>query len=119
MEDLKSRLHWLMALRVVVVTLLLGLSIAFQIAKGELILTFYALIVFTYAITIPYALALKRLESREALTRFAWVQLGVDLLLVTFLVAKTGVVESPFSVLYLLTVTLASLILRRRGGLVT
>lgn len=119
MDDLKRKLHWLMALRVVVVTLLLGLSLAFQLAKGELVLTFYALIVFTYAITIAYALALRYLARPAALVQFAYGQLGMDLLLETFLVVRTSGVESPFSVLYVVTVALASLILRRRGGLLT
>ncbi|HEV8540492.1 MAG TPA: ATP-binding protein [Nitrospiraceae bacterium] len=119
MNELRSKLHWLMGLRVVVVTLLLGLSLAFQIAKGELVLTFSALIVFTYAITIGYALTLRYLASFEALTQFASFQIGVDLLLETFLVARTGAIESPFSILFVVTVTLASLILSRRGGLVT
>jgi two-component system sensor histidine kinase PilS (NtrC family) len=118
MEELRRKLHWLMGIRVVVVSLLLGLSLAFQIAKGEQVLTFSALIVFTYAITIAYALTLRYLASLEALAHFASVQLGIDLLLETFLVARTGGIESPFSVLFVVTVTLASLILRRRGGLV-
>ncbi len=118
MDDVKKKLHWLMGLRVVVVTLLLGLSLAFQLAKGQLVLTFYGLIVLTYAITIGYALALRFLKSPRSLTVFASVQLGVDLLLETFLVARTGGIESPFSVLYVVTVTLASLILRRRSGLI-
>jgi len=119
MDDLRVKLHWLMGVRVVAVTLLLGLSIAFQVARGELVLTFYALIVFTYAITIGYAVTIRYLTDVLALTRFAYLQVGVDLLLETFLVAITGAVESPFSVLYVITVTLASLIMRRRGGLVT
>lgn len=119
MNDLKRKLHWLMALRVVVVTLLLGLSLAFQVAKGELVFTFYALIVSTYAITIAYAVTLRYLAQPTALARFASGQLGVDLMLETFLVTKTGGVVSPFSVLYVVTVALASLILRRRGGLLT
>lgn len=109
----------MMGLRVVVVTLLLGLSIAFQVGRSEHVFFFYALIVFTYAITIAYAVTLRHLISPEALTRFAYLQLAGDLLLETLLVARTGAVESPFSVLYVITVTLASLILRRRGGLVT
>ena len=40
MDELKTRLHWLMGLRVVVVTLLLGLSLAFHVTKGERVLTF-------------------------------------------------------------------------------
>lgn len=103
----------------VAVTLLLGLSIAFQVARGELVLTFYALIVFTYAITIAYAVTIRYLTDDLALTRFAYLQVGVDLLLESFLVATTGAIESPFAVLYVITVTLASLIMRRRGGLIT
>lgn len=118
MEDLRGKLHWLMGLRVVVVTLLLGLSLAFQIAKGELVFTFYALIVLTYAITIAYALTLRYLTDPNTLRPFASFQLGMDLLLETFLIASTGGVESPFSSLYVITVALSSLILRRRGGLI-
>ena len=119
MADLRVKLHWLMGVRVVAVTLLLGLSIAFQVARGELVLTFYALIVFTYAITIAYAVTIRYLTDDLALTRFAYLQVGVDLLLESFLVATTGAIESPFAVLYVITVTLASLIMRRRGGLIT
>ncbi|MBM4124859.1 MAG: PAS domain S-box protein [Nitrospira sp.] len=119
MDDLKHKLHWLMSLRVAVVTLLLGLSLAFQIAKGELVVFFYALIVLTYAITIAYALVLRSLTSPLALIRCASVQIGADLLLETALVGETGGVESPFSVFYVVTVALASLIVRRRGGLAT
>ena len=50
--ELKSRLHWLIGLRVVVVTLVLGLSLAFQATRGELAVTFSVLIGVTYFITI-------------------------------------------------------------------
>jgi two-component system sensor histidine kinase PilS (NtrC family) len=119
MDEIKVRLKWLMAFRVVVVTLLLGLSIAFQVAKNELVFSYYALIVFTYAITIAYAFALRQLTTLEALRQFAYVQIGVDLLLETFLVAWTEGVSSPFTGLYVVTVSFASLILQRRGGLLT
>ena len=119
MGDLRTRLYWLMGLRVVVVTLLLGLSIAFQAAGGELVQTFYALIAGVYALTIAYAVINRYLTTFEALTRFAYVQIGIDLLLETLLVAMTGAIESPFSVLYVMTVSLASLIPRRRMGLAT
>ena len=45
MDELRTRLHWLMGLRVVVVTLLLGLSLAFQATRGERAPTFYGLII--------------------------------------------------------------------------
>ncbi len=119
MGNLRTRLYWLMGLRVVVVTLLLGLSIAIHTTKGELVNFFYALIAATYAITIVYAAIDRYLESRWALTMFAHVQIGIDLLLETVLVAMTGAVESPFSVLYVITVCLACLVPRRRIGLAT
>ena len=119
MGDIKARIHWLMGWRVVVVTILLGLSLTFQVTKGERVETFYALIVFTYAITILYALVLRRLMSPDALVQFAWAQITVDFLLETVLIARTGGIESPFAVLYVITVTVASLVPRRRVGLQT
>ncbi len=119
MNEIRARLKWLMAFRVVVVTLLLGLSIAFQIAKNELVFAYYALIVFTYAITIGYAFALRQLSTPLAVQQFAYVQIGVDLLLETFLVARTEGISSPFTTLYVITVSFASFILQRRGGLLT
>ncbi len=119
MDELKTRLNWLMGLRVIVVTLLLGLSLAFQVTRGEVVPTFYALIIFTYVITITYAFLLRTLASQPALTLFTWAQVGMDFALETILVARTGGIESPFAVLYVITVTVASLVPRRRVGLVT
>ncbi len=119
MPELKTRLHWLMGLRVVVVTLMLGLSLAFQSTRGELASTFTALIVFTYTITIVYALVLRTLSTAIAYTVFTWVQVAVDVVLETVLIVRTGGVESPFAVLYVITVTVASLVPHRRVGIVT
>lgn len=119
MDALKTRIQWLVGLRALVVSLLLGLSLTFQVTRGEQVETFYSLIVFTYVITIVYALTLRYLAAPEALVRFAWVQIGIDFLLETVLIARTGGIESPFIVLYVISVTLASLVPRRRVGLLT
>lgn len=119
MDDIKARIYWLMGWRVVIVTLLLGLSLAFQVTKGEPVETFYALIVFTYAVTIIYALAIRKLSNPEMLVQFAWAQIVIDFLLETILIARTGGIESPFAVLYVISVTVASLVPRRRVGLLT
>jgi two-component system sensor histidine kinase PilS (NtrC family) len=108
-----------MGFRVAVVTLLLGLALAFQTGRGEPVHTFYTLIVLTYAITIAYVIILRFLDDPRLLMPMAYVQVGVDLLLETFLVARTGGIDSPFAVFYMVTVMLASLILRRGGGLTT
>ena len=119
MGDIKARIYWLMGVRLVVVTLLLGLSIAFHVPKGEQVQVFYALIIATYIVTIPYVVLLRKLASPETLARFVWGQIAVDFVLETVLIARTGGVESPFAVLYVVSVTVASLVPRRRVGLLT
>ncbi len=119
MPELKARLQWLMALRVAVVTLMLGLSLAFQATRGELAMTFSSVIIATYLLTLVYVPLLRYLKSPGALTAFTWMQVAMDFLLETILVARTGGIESPFAVLYVITVTVASLVPRRRVGLVT
>ena len=117
MNDMRTRLHWIMGLRVALVTLMLGLSLAFQVAKGGRVETFYALILVTYILTIPSAMLLRVCATPAALMIFFWVQVGIDFFLETVLVARTGGIESPFAVLYVMTVAVASLVPRRRVGL--
>ncbi|MEK7237737.1 MAG: ATP-binding protein [Nitrospirota bacterium] len=117
MNELRTRLYWLMGFRLALVTLMLGLSLAFQVAKGGRVETFYTLIIVTYVLTIPSALLLHTLTTPVAFTIFFWVQVGIDFLLETVLVVRTGGGESPFAVLYVMTVAVASLVPRRRVGL--
>ncbi|MCS6897321.1 MAG: ATP-binding protein [Nitrospira sp.] len=108
-----------MGLRLVVVTLLLGLSLTFHVTRGEPAQTFYALIIVTYVATIGYVVVLRALTNPEAMARLAWAQIVVDLLLETLLIARTGGIESPFAVLYVMSVAVASLVPRRHAGLFT
>jgi len=117
MDELRARLRWLMAFRVAIVTLMLGLSLVFQATTGAQVDTYYALIILTYAVTIPSALVLPSLSAPASLTAFFWSQVGIDFLLETVLVVRTGGVDSPFAVLYVMTVTVASLVPRKRVGL--
>ncbi len=115
MDALRSKLKWLMGIRVAVVTLTLGVLIYFQIGKStESIPAYYSLIVATYLLTILYGVMIKRTER---LVLFAYIQIGVDILFETVLVALTGGVESPFSLLYILSITAASALLSQKGGL--
>ena len=115
MEALRDKLKWLMGIRVAVVTLTLGVLIYFQIGKStQAIPAYYGLIVATYLLTILYSILIKRIER---LVPFAYFQVGVDILFETALVALTGGVESPFSLLYIMSITAASALLSRPGGL--
>ncbi|MFO0774602.1 MAG: ATP-binding protein [Nitrospiraceae bacterium] len=114
METLKERLYWLMGLRVVVVTLLLGLSLGLQMARGERVDTYSNWIAIAYAITVPYVWVLSRMHQDRWLSALAYSQVALDLTLETLLVAKSGGIESPFVVLYIISVSLASLVPGRR-----
>ena len=119
MNNLRTRLYWIMGLRVAFVTLMLGLSLAFQVGKVGRVETFYTLIIVTYILTIPSVILLRTLTSQTALAILFGAQVGIDFLLETVLVIRTGGIESPFAVLYIMTVAVASLVPRRRVGLLT
>lgn len=56
------------------------------------------------------------LQIFQNLPFFAYLQISVDILLITFLVHLTGGIDSGFSLLYHLTIISGSIILYRRGG---
>lgn len=109
-----------MFLRVLFVTLLLGVSVFLQVretrtAFGDIQTTHYLLIAAIYCITVLYIFLLKRLAN---LIRLAYLQLLVDTVLVTAIIYVTGGIESIFSFLYILTIINASIILYRKGGMI-
>ncbi len=113
---MRAKLKWLMALRVVIVTVLLGASIVLQVGYGHIGKTttsFSYLIASTYCLTIVYSLLLNRLKRIALL---AYVQICLDLVFETVLVYLTGGIESPFSPFYMITAIAASIILGRKGG---
>jgi two-component system sensor histidine kinase PilS (NtrC family) len=119
--ELSGRLQKLMFLRVIFVSLLLGATIVIQVreAKTEFgtIQTYhYLLIASIYFLTFVYAVLLKRLHN---LVAFAYGQLVMDTVVVTAIIYTTGGIESIFSFLYLLTIINGSIILYRKGGMIT
>jgi two-component system sensor histidine kinase PilS (NtrC family) len=116
-EDLRGRLAWLIGVRAVVSTLLLGGAIVAQItAPGSFpVDPFFFLIAVTYALTIFFAATLRYAE------RFDWLvdlQLAADALIVSAFIYFTGGVTSYFSSLYVLPIIAASTVRFRRGGLI-
>src|SRR3569832_2189325 len=111
-----GRMKWLIVLRVVLVTALLGLPLLLQLNYFKntwSIVTFYFLIGSTYFLTILYVIFLPKAKR---LLVFTALQLGLDLLFETALIAVTGGIESPFSFLYILTIVSASNFFYRKGG---
>jgi len=66
-----------------------------------------------YLLTALYHYLLRRFRDPLIL---AYLQISIDILLITFLVHITGGIDSSFSVLYHLAIVAASIILYRRGG---
>ncbi|MBI3811175.1 MAG: PAS domain-containing protein [Nitrospirae bacterium] len=118
-EEMRAKLKWLMALRVVIVTGLLGASIVLQVGYGHIgrtTVSFSYLIASTYCLTIVYSLLLNRPKQVRL---FAYSQIFIDLVFETVLVYLTGGIESPFSPFYMITSIAASVILGRKGGSLT
>src|SRR5206468_605567 len=114
--NLRHKVGWLIAIRAVISTLLLGTATFAQItAPGSFqVDPFFFLIGLTYALTISYAAALRFVD------RYRWLvdlQLGGDALIVSAFIYFTGGVTSYFTSLYVLPIIAASTIQFRRGGL--
>jgi two-component system sensor histidine kinase PilS (NtrC family) len=119
--DISKRLQSLMLIRVILISLFLGVSFFAQIGETEpcfgRIKTFhYLLIVSLYALTVLYVIAFKYVKN---LVWFAYFQIIGDTFFVTVIIYATGGIDSVFSFLYLLTIIGGSIILYRKGGFIT
>lgn len=119
-QYLSKRLQWLMFLRVIFTTVLLGSTIIVQFKGRESLiapplLVLYGLIGTIYILTFVYILVFKRF--RPALS-FAYLQIGLDTAFVTLLIYVTGGIASVFSFLYLVVIVYASMLLYKKGSFV-
>jgi two-component system, NtrC family, sensor histidine kinase PilS len=114
--DLRRTVAWLIAIRAIIGTILLGSAIVMQItAPGSFpVDPFFFLIGLTYVLTITFALTLKFVDRHRWLLD---MQLAGDALIVSAFIYFTGGINSYFSSLYVLPVIAASTIQFRRGGL--
>jgi two-component system sensor histidine kinase PilS (NtrC family) len=114
--DLRRKLGWLIAIRAMVSTVLLGGATAFQVtAPGSFpVDPFFFLIALTYALTIGYAVTLRFVRHHRWLID---LQLVCDALIVSAFISLTGGITSVFSSLYVLPIVAGSSVGFRRGGL--
>ncbi|HKJ87142.1 MAG TPA: hypothetical protein VKA48_01295, partial [Gammaproteobacteria bacterium] len=123
-QALKGKLLVMMVLRVVLAFAFLGVTTWFQVraytapfegaaATPPSYWALYAVVAAIGGLTIVYALVLGRVRNHR---RFAYLQVGVDVALITLIVFVTGGAESYLSTLYLLAVIGSSIVLSRRGG---
>jgi two-component system sensor histidine kinase PilS (NtrC family) len=120
-ENYKKPLRLLIIFRVIITSLFLGLAIfitiespGFPISENVLYLLCF-IIALTYMFSIVYSLMLKFLDN----LRFnIYLQLTVDVILITLLVYLTGSVRSNYSVIYTLVIIYSVIYLGRKGGFI-
>ncbi len=117
---LRGQLLWMLLLRIILYTMLLGISVFLQNDRQEIILPPYSLlfsfIICVYLITIGSAIFL--LTIKKGLHHFGNIQNQLDILFVTILIYGTGSSHSTFSPLYFFPIIAGGLILPRKGGLI-
>jgi two-component system, NtrC family, sensor histidine kinase PilS len=142
MAALGKQLQWLIAIRLVVVTSVVLPYFLVQLAPGEPIETgapsvvetgaqppapasdvearpalgnrlLYLLAGLTYLASLTYIVLLRALSGRHAVQ--AHIQFFGDLVLVTVLVYFFGGIASPFSILYLVVIAVATTLLKQRS----
>ena len=117
--DLNHKLEWVMFLRVIFTSLLLGSTMILQFSEKPFPLTgpfiiFYGLIITIFLLSFCYALIFKHIKRKLA---FAYIQIGIDTITVTIIIYVTGSFASIFSFLYLVVIIYSSMLLYRRGSM--
>jgi two-component system sensor histidine kinase PilS (NtrC family) len=119
-KDFYHKLKWLMFFRLLFATLLLGSSIVLQMGENypvihQPLLLLYGLIAAIFFLSFWYAVLLYR--TRHAVW-FAYIQIGLDTVLVSLIIFLTGSYSSLFSFLYLVVIIYTSMILFRQGSMI-
>jgi two-component system sensor histidine kinase PilS (NtrC family) len=115
-SDVREQVGWLIAIRAMLGTLLLGGATVAQITAPDsfAVSPFYWLIAATYGLTIVYAGTLRYVHEHRWMVD---VQLACDAIIVSAFIFLTGGITSFFASLYALPIIGASVIQFRRGGL--
>jgi two-component system sensor histidine kinase PilS (NtrC family) len=119
-EDLYDRLKWLMFVRVLFTTLLLGSTIVLQLNRNPSLLArpliaLYGLIAAIFFLSFIYFVMLPRIKNQ---TLFVYAQIGIDTIVVSMIIFLTGSFSSIFSFLYLVVIIYASMFLFTTGGII-
>lgn len=115
--DFKSKMKWLLSVRLLFSSLLLGSTIILQRSENSSsfapqLLFLYGVIITIFLLSFVYAVVLKHIK-RHAL--FAFLQISADTFIVSVIIFVTGGFLSVFSFLYLVVIIYSSMLLPRRA----
>ena len=115
-STLRRKLLWLIGVRFVIITILLGSGLLVQVRTPGLwpVGPFFLLVGLSYTFTVVFLMTLSQVERRRWLID---VQLATDAVVISTVVMLTGGVSSYFSMLYALPIIGGSILQFRRGGL--
>ena len=118
--DDKTKLRWLILVRILFSLLLLGSAVVQQIGETAIpldrsLMILYGLILAIFILSVVYGVVLKRIKN---VTLFAFIQISIDTLFATLIVFLTGGFVSVFSFLYLVVIIYSSMLLPMRGTMV-
>ncbi|MBM9605872.1 two-component system sensor histidine kinase NtrB [Desulfopila inferna] len=119
-QILRQQLLWMLLLRIVLYTLLLGVTYILSDLHFSVIIlpnsVLILLLLSVYTISIVSALILIRLERN--LQKFGFLQCILDTIFASLLVYSTGISNSIFTSVYFFSIITGGLLLPRRGGLI-
>ena len=110
--ELLRRIKWFMALRLMLISLLLGIS-PFVLGQGST--PFFLVIGLLYCATVAYSVLLK---TSVPLRVQAYGQFFFDIAIISMLLSFTGGIDSNFVLLYVLAIVFASIIIGGQAGMV-
>lgn len=119
-SSLHRRLTYLMAFRVLLITLVMGATtLLYWLGDIDLSesnsVVLYVIIGITYLLTLVYALVLKRTQN---LGTWAAYQLAIDLVIATIIVHVTGGAQSAYTFFYPLAVIGSAVVRYRKGAII-
>ncbi|MDH3253782.1 MAG: ATP-binding protein [Acidobacteriota bacterium] len=111
---LKHQLRWIIGIRLVAIS---SIMLPFLLAPEQAIYDY--LLQGTGAVYLAsLAYLVMHVRNRPSLTVQAYIQFAGDLLFITGLVYSSGGIASPISILYLIVITVASVLSQRRVGII-
>lgn len=119
-SDFSIRIKWLMFLRILFSSLLLGSTMIVHFGKPhptmeKPLIFLYGLIAAIFFLSVIYTLLLRKFQNN---IYFGYVQVGIDTVIVSIIIFLTGSYYSLFSFLYLVVIIYASMLLYRKGSMI-
>gem|GEM_PF-6384306 len=117
--EFRKRVEWLMLLRLLLTTLLLGATIFFQLRESRAFfvdpaIPLYILVGATFLLSLVYAFILPMMTDLRV---FSFVQVVVDVLYTSIVVYFTGGASSVFTLLYAFPIAASGILHHRRGAI--